>query len=103
MVEDTELITTTKRTLAGASHPSSSHQIEEEEEETVKMLVRVEPGENVREPGSDVKKGSLALEKGIVIRSVGGEIGTITFVGQKQVRDVYPRYHSSLCRGAPDR
>jgi len=85
MVEDTELIsTTTSPASVSASHPSSSPPTEIGEE-TVTMIVRVGPGENVRGPGSDVKKGSLVLEKGIVIQSVGGEIGTLTFVGQKQV------------------
>jgi gephyrin len=84
MVEDTELVTITKPASQQAEGSLSS-QIESGEEETVKLLVGAESGENVRQPGSDVKKGSLVLAKGTVIQAVGGEVGALTFIGQKQV------------------
>ena len=55
------------------------------EEVEVEALAQVSPGENVRKPGSDVRKGELALERGTVVSSAGGEIGTIAFVGRQQV------------------
>ncbi|KII94617.1 hypothetical protein PLICRDRAFT_185708 [Plicaturopsis crispa FD-325 SS-3] len=70
MVEDTRLIST---------------HAEDGEEKEVETLAQIPPGENVRAPGSDVKKGDLALPKGIVIRSSGGEIGTLAFVGRPKV------------------
>ncbi|KAF7321717.1 Molybdopterin molybdenumtransferase [Mycena kentingensis (nom. inval.)] len=60
------------------------------EEKEVECLVQVPPGENVRAPGSDVRKGELALQKGTIISSGGGEIGTLAFVGRKEV-EVYKR------------
>lgn len=71
MVEDTELVSTS---------PDSA------EEATVKLLAPVKPGENVRKPGSDTKRGDLALVKGDVIGNTGGEIGTLAFVGRKDVQ-----------------
>ena len=68
MVEDTSLIST-----------------EGDEEKEVATLTSVDPRENVRAPGSDVKKGEKVLETGQVLSSVGGEIGTLAFVGQKEV------------------
>ncbi|EIN11072.1 molybdenum cofactor biosynthesis protein [Punctularia strigosozonata HHB-11173 SS5] len=55
------------------------------EEKEVETLAQVEEGENVRAPGSDVRKGELVLAKGELVRSLGGEIGTLAFVGRKQV------------------
>ncbi|KAL0950077.1 hypothetical protein HGRIS_010081 [Hohenbuehelia grisea] len=72
MVEDTVLVST---------HHDG-------EEKQVQTLAQVPPGENVREPGSDVRKGALVLEKGERILSSGGEIGTLCFVGRKEV-EVY--------------
>ena len=73
MVEDTKLISTYKDADG-----------EDGEEDEVETLARVPAGENVRAPGSDVKKGDLALRRGEVITSVGGEIGTLAFVGRKE-------------------
>ncbi|KAF8338869.1 uncharacterized protein EI90DRAFT_3039489 [Cantharellus anzutake] len=84
MVEDTELVTITGP-ASQRVEGSLSSQTESGEEETVRLLVGTEPGENVRQPGSDVKKGSLVLEKGTVIQAVGGEVGALTFIGKKQV------------------
>jgi gephyrin len=71
MVEDTRLIDT----FDG----------EDAEERKVETLTQVLAGENVRSPGSDIKKGDLALQMGEMIRSSGGEIGTLAFVGRTEV------------------
>ena len=55
------------------------------EENEVQTLVQVPPGDNVREPGSDVHKGDLVLPQGEVLTSLGGEVGTLAFVGRKEV------------------
>ena len=68
MVEDTRL------------HSSDA----EGEEQEVEALAQVAPGENIRKPGSDVKKGDLALEKGTMIHAHGGEIGTMAFVARQK-------------------
>ncbi|KAJ7880952.1 hypothetical protein B0H13DRAFT_2050012 [Mycena leptocephala] len=79
MVEDTRLVSTFK-----AADGTDG------EEKEVECLVQVPAGENVRAPGSDVKKGDLVLQKGDIILSEGGEIGTLAFVGRKEV-EVYKR------------
>lgn len=57
------------------------------EEATVEILTgEIKPGENVREPGSDVALGSRILRKGELITSVGGEIGLLTSTGTKTVK-----------------
>lgn len=71
MVEDTELVANNSD-IAG-------------EEMSVKLLAQVEKGENIRNPGSDVKKGDKVLERGDVISAVGGELGTLAFVGRRSV------------------
>lgn len=55
------------------------------EEREVRLLAQVDKGENVRNPGSDVKSGEKVLEKGDVISPVGGELGTLAFVGRRSV------------------
>ncbi|KAG1892013.1 MoaB/Mog domain-containing protein [Suillus subluteus] len=75
MVEDTELLSTAKD-AAG----------QDAEEKEVKTLAQVPPGDNIREPGSDVHKGDLVLQRGEVLTSLGGEVGTLTFVGRKEVK-----------------
>lgn len=70
MVEDTELVKTTE----GG-----------DEEVEVKLLVGASEGENVRKTGSDVLKGELVLKSGTLISSSGGEVGTLAFVGQREV------------------
>jgi gephyrin len=74
MVEDTRLVSTLKN--------SANQDIEEE---TVETLVQLPAGENVRAPGSDIRKADLVLHRGDVIRSIGGEIGTLAFVGRSEV------------------
>ena len=69
MVEDTELVSATS---VG-------------EEETIKTLIQVGKGENVRKAGSDVKRGDLVIEKGALLSGTGGEIGTLVFVGRREV------------------
>ncbi|EIM85648.1 molybdenum cofactor biosynthesis protein [Stereum hirsutum FP-91666 SS1] len=77
MVEDTRLVSSMK--------DEDGEDLEEAEVET---LVEIPVGENVRAPGSDVRKGDLALQKGQIIHGTGGEIGTLVFVGRKEV-EVY--------------
>lgn len=68
MVEDTELI-----------------QAHDGEEVKVKVLAQVDAGENVRPRGSDVKAGQVVLRKGTTISALGGEIGTLAFLGHSEV------------------
>ncbi|TFY67664.1 hypothetical protein EVJ58_g1490 [Rhodofomes roseus] len=75
MVEDTR--------LHGTHKDASGADVEEAEVET---LVQVPPGENVRAPGSDTRKGDLVLERGQVLHAAGGEIGTLAFVGRRSVQ-----------------
>ncbi|KAI0053668.1 molybdenum cofactor biosynthesis protein [Auriscalpium vulgare] len=75
MVEDTRLVSSLK--------DEAGEDIEENE---VEILVSVPLGDNVREPGSDVRQGDLALQQGDLLRSIGGEIGTLVFVGRKKVK-----------------
>lgn len=75
MVEDTKLVSTIEEGDGAL----------EGEEKEVETLAQVPVGENVRKPGSDVRKGNLALQKGERIMSNGGEIGTLAFVGRKEV------------------
>ncbi|KAJ7034160.1 MoaB/Mog domain-containing protein [Mycena alexandri] len=79
MVEDTHLVSTFK----------DANGVDGEEKE-VECLVQVPARENVRSPGSDVKRGDLVLQKGDILLSEGGEIGTLAFVGRKEV-EVYKR------------
>jgi gephyrin len=72
MVEDTALTSTTP---------------DGKEEATVEILTdEIKPGENVREPGSDVTKGSKILSKGDLISAVGGEIGLLASTGTHTVK-----------------
>ncbi|KAG6373752.1 MoaB/Mog domain-containing protein [Boletus reticuloceps] len=75
MVEDTELVSTVK--------DANDKDLEESQ---VKTLVQVSAGENVRLPGSDVRTGDLVLQRNDIITSLGGEIGTLAFVGRKEVK-----------------
>ncbi|KAJ5347870.1 MoeA [Penicillium brevicompactum] len=57
------------------------------EEATIEILTDdIEPGENVREPGSDVSLGSKILARGDLITPVGGEIGLLASTGTKTVK-----------------
>ncbi len=52
-----------------------------EELEVEILATNIMEGDNIREIGSDVKKGSLILSKGTQISTVGGEIGLLASVG----------------------
>lgn len=93
MVEDTRVV--------------STYEDGSGEEKEVETLALVPVGENVRNPGSDVKQGDLVLASGDRILSGGGEIGTLAFVGRKQVGHVsfvmysessLPRFRSKCTR-----
>ncbi|KAJ5479537.1 hypothetical protein N7530_005046 [Penicillium desertorum] len=57
------------------------------EEATVEILAEdIEPGENVREPGSDVALGSKIVARGDLISPVGGEIGLLASTGTRTVK-----------------
>lgn len=76
MVEDTRLI---------SSYKDSDGNLEGEENE-IETLVQVPEKENIRFPGTDVRVGDIVLQKGDIIKSGGGEVGTLAFVGMKEVR-----------------
>jgi gephyrin len=84
MVEDTRLMSTIE-------HSSTSLLGEEKEVET---LAQVPPGDNVRSPGSDVRKGDLVMRHGDRISRGGGEVGTLTFVGRKEVGILLQVFHN---------
>lgn len=72
MVEDTVLVSTTP---------------DGKEEATIEILTDdIKIGENVREPGSDVSKGSKILSKGDLISAIGGEIGLLASTGTRTVK-----------------
>ncbi|KAF8806121.1 hypothetical protein BYT27DRAFT_7191426 [Phlegmacium glaucopus] len=77
MVEDTRLVSTVE-------HSSTPLQLGEEKQ--VETLAQVPPGDNVRSPGSDVRKGELVMCHGDRISRGGGEVGTLAFVGRKEVK-----------------
>lgn len=58
-----------------------------EEEATVEILADdIMPGENVREPGSDVALGAKILSRGDIISPVGGELGLLAGTGTRTVK-----------------
>ena len=69
MVEDTELL-----------------EQDGNEEKTIRVNAQVDAGENVRKAGSDVREGQLVLAKGSRVSELGGEIGTLAFLGYSAVR-----------------
>lgn len=76
MVEDTILKTTTD---------------DGKEEKEVEMQAEgVKEGENIRQIGSDIARGSVILRRGERISGVGGEIGLLAAAGVSEVR-VYRR------------
>ncbi|RJE22023.1 Molybdenum cofactor biosynthesis protein [Aspergillus sclerotialis] len=57
------------------------------EEATVEILTdAIKPGENIREPGSDIALNSKILKKGTLITPVGGEIGLLAASGTRTVK-----------------
>lgn len=57
-----------------------------EENEIEVLTADIEPGENVREVGSDVQAGSVVMKKGEGITAVGGEFGLLASVGTQEVK-----------------
>ncbi|KAJ5587151.1 uncharacterized protein N7459_002916 [Penicillium hispanicum] len=58
-----------------------------QEEATIEILPGdITPGENVREPGSDVDLGSKILSRGDLISPVGGELGLLAATGTRTVK-----------------
>jgi gephyrin len=72
MVEDTVLKTATEDG--------------KEEKEVETLTSEIQKGENVRETGSDVKKGSLLLKAGDGISAIGGEFGMLASAGVHDVK-----------------
>ncbi|KAH7189279.1 uncharacterized protein B0J16DRAFT_111624 [Fusarium flagelliforme] len=61
-----------------------------EEKEVEIQIEGVKEGENIREVGSDVKEGTVILNKGETISGVGGEIGLLASVGVSEAK-IYRR------------
>ena len=58
----------------------------EGEEKEVCLLASVPSGENVREIGSDVEKGTVILKRGTEVTFAGGEVGILASVGVAEVK-----------------
>lgn len=58
----------------------------QEEDEVEVLTADIEPGENVREVGSDVKAGDVVMKKGEGITATGGEFGLLASVGTQEVQ-----------------
>ena len=52
--------------------------------ERVRTLAQVPLGEDVRSPGSDVRKGDLVMCHGERVSRGGGEVVRLTFVGRNE-------------------
>lgn len=61
-----------------------------EEKEIEVLTDAIEPGENVREVGSDVQAGEIIMRKGEGVSAVGGELGLLASVGVQEVQ-IYKR------------
>jgi gephyrin len=57
-----------------------------EEKEIEVLTADIEPGENVREVGSDVQSGDVIMKRGEGITVVGGEFGLLASVGIQKVK-----------------
>ncbi|KAF4768530.1 hypothetical protein N7455_012191 [Penicillium solitum] len=89
---------TIARITAGASLPpnanavvmfedTASSTLDGQDEDIVEILADdIVPGENVREPGSDVSLNSKVLARGDLISPVGGEIGLLAATGTRTVK-----------------
>ncbi|GAW06437.1 molybdenum cofactor biosynthesis protein [Lentinula edodes] len=83
MVEDTKLVATYPE--APSSDDTTGGQPGEEWK--VETLIPAPPSRfNIRQPGSDVRQGDLVMRKGERITSGGGEIGSLIFIGKKEVK-----------------
>jgi len=77
MVEDTSIASLTSSEITNDSTP---------EEETVTILTdALTPGENIREPGSDIASASTILPARSRISGLGGEIGLLAASGTRLV------------------
>lgn len=56
-----------------------------EEREVEFLSDKIEPEENIREVGSDIRAGEVVLRKGEEITAVGGELGLLASVGRAEV------------------
>lgn len=74
MVEDTELVST------------ASDSFGREDEQEINVLAQIDSMENVRKAGSDVKANQVVLRQGTTISALGGEIGTLAFLGVQNVK-----------------
>ncbi|CAG8612787.1 9230_t:CDS:10 [Acaulospora colombiana] len=77
MVEDTRLVSKVG--------PDERDDNEADEERQVETMATIDPGENVRQAGSDLRKGEKIFEKGDIIGNTGGDIGALAFVGQREI------------------
>lgn len=71
MVEDTELL---------SSSPDGSTEL------SIRVTCPVSDSENVREIGSDTRRGELVLQKGTLVTQIGGEIGVLVSCGVVRVK-----------------
>lgn len=55
------------------------------EEVLVEVKAQIDVGENVRKAGSDVSQGQEVLAQGVRLSDIGGEIGTLAFLGCQSV------------------
>ncbi|KAK0746564.1 MoaB/Mog domain-containing protein [Schizothecium vesticola] len=78
------------RITTGAPLPAGATSVVMEEAKVEVFAAGVRAGENVREVGSDVRRGTVILKKGDQVSSVGGEMGLLAAVGTGEVR-VYKR------------
>jgi hypothetical protein len=78
MVEDTHLASTDNETEEGTE---------------VETLARIPVGENVRLPGSNVRRGDNVMLSGDRITGRGREVGSLVFIGREKV--------CFLCFGTP--
>ena len=85
MVEDTVIKSTHKDREGG-----------DLEEAEIQTLAEIPKGENIRVPGSDVKAGDLVFYKNTVLDGLGGDVGTLAFVGKKEVRTPQSAHHAHL-------
>lgn len=72
MVEETQLITMTDDGT--------------EEKEIAILAKDVHPGDNIRDIGSDLKKGTIIFDAGVRISGTGGEVGLLASIGVKYVK-----------------
>ena len=77
------------RIMTGAPIPSGADAVvrvedTEAEEDGVRILAEVPPGQYVRPAGEDVRRGELVLRRGTIVRPQ--EVGMLATLGHKEVR-----------------